>query len=103
MNDLYRGALKYFTGTEMKRGEYHVPTINENISIKNPLPFSTSSRTYAGPGTKIVSRVRESKPDENTHLSFLQLVSKKHDLEYSLSKSADDIKLADNKMINALA
>jgi hypothetical protein len=42
MNDIYRNVMKYTTGTSMKKGEYHVPTINENISLKNPFLFKSS-------------------------------------------------------------
>ena len=59
LNDAYRGAMKYLTGTNMKRGEWHIPTFNEHLSLSNPLPFSTSAQTYAGPGTDIVARVRD--------------------------------------------
>jgi hypothetical protein len=71
MNDLYRGLVKYTTGATMLPGEYHIPTLNEHFSLSNPVPFDTSSVNYAGPGTKIVSRVRNARPDENKNLSFL--------------------------------
>lgn len=69
-------------------GEKHIPLItSKGVQIAS----------FAGPGTNIEKRIAEdSKP-----LTQADKAAKAHDLRYLLAKGADDIRKADNILINA--
>ena len=53
---------------------------------------------YSGPGTRLDIRI----PRNDPGLSYIDRVAKRHDLEYLFSKNENDVKLADEHMIEKL-
>jgi hypothetical protein len=53
---------------------------------------------YTGPGTEILTRVKRGDPG----LTEVDVVSKAHDIRYTLAKNEEDVRAADKKMLAAL-
>ena len=54
---------------------------------------------YMGPGTDIVTRVKRNDPG----ISEADVISKAHDIRYTLAKNEEDVRAADKKMLAALS
>lgn len=82
---------KYPNKTRLNPGEKHAPL---NFG-KGRIGWAN----YMGPGTKLLKRLnRGDKPR-----SFADKVSQRHDIDYSLSRDASDIRKADSRMLKSLA
>ena len=80
---------KNVVGTGKYKGEKHVPLLTKSgVKISH----------YTGPGTNVIERIRDgSEPITNT-----DRVSQKHDIDYTLADSVDDISKADDAMLKNL-
>tara|TARA_R110000851_G_scaffold16414_2_gene53518 strand:+ start:451 stop:1041 length:591 start_codon:yes stop_codon:yes gene_type:complete len=58
--------------------------------------------TYEGPGTQIIKRLLSTDPDIHEPISMTDKTSMAHDIRYSLGKSKQDIRKADEKMIDVI-
>lgn len=86
---LYDKTVNYLTGSKLKDGEKHV-LMWDNGKIK--------AASYSGPGTDIVSALKENRKP----LNKVDKTAQAHDIRYSLSSDYKGIKIADKKMVDKL-
>jgi len=84
LGDVYSSV----TGQKFK-DERHVPLITDN---------GLKLAEFAGPGTHIKYRIENGIQP----ITAVDKTAKAHDIRYSLSQNVDDVRFADNKMINKL-
>jgi len=88
-NGLYDKTINFLTGSKLKPGEKHVLMLKDG---------KLKAGNYCGPGTSILTRVKEDvKP-----LNKVDKVCQGHDIRYSLSNNIEGIKEADKKMVDKL-
>lgn len=88
---IYDKAVNFLTGSNLKPGEKHVimyDTKNKKYKAAN----------YSGPGTDIITRLKENVQPINKADKTAQA----HDIRYSLANNIENIKEADNKMVDKL-
>ena len=80
---------KDVVGTGKYKGEKHVPLLTKSgVKISH----------YTGPRTNVIQRIR----DGSEPISNVDRVSQKHDIDYTLADSVDDISKADDAMLKNL-
>lgn len=110
----YRESLKQASLTYKKKkgGDLYDSVINKVVSTKKNklLPGekhgliktkdgSINPAVFMGPGTNLAVRI----PRKDVPLSYVDKISKTHDLRYSLATSKDDVRNADLKMLSSLS
>lgn len=88
---IYDKSVNYLLKPEikLKDGEKHAIMYNNGKFIP---------ANYSGPGTDIITRLKKNiKP-----INDIDKTAQAHDIRYSLSKNTNDIKNADNKMVNKI-
>jgi hypothetical protein len=78
----------------IKSGEIHAPLIMPDGSIKRA--------SFMGPGTNILDRLRDPRPEYSEPVTLSDKTAKAHDIRYSLASTQDDIANADLIMVNKL-
>jgi len=91
MDFVIKQGLKSFKGSQKHEGEFHAPQYTKD---------GWKYGSYIGPGTQILTRLRDF--NNNQPISFTDHASMAHDIRYSLAKSNEDIRNADNRMISTL-
>ena len=71
-------------------GERHIPLVIQDGSIE--------VANFVGPKTQVIKRLRRGDKGKTA----TDNVAMRHDLDYSIAKTLDDIRNADNRMINKL-
>jgi len=79
-----------------------LPQENTGFTGEHHVPLKTNSgwmlASYCGPNTEVVKRVKRG----DNGVSLSDKVCKKHDIDYTLATNYEDIKKADDRMINSL-
>lgn len=88
-NGLYDKTINFLTGSKLKPGEKHVLMLKDG---------KLQAANYCGPGTSILTRVRDDIKASNK----VDKVCQAHDIRYSLSNNIEGIKEADKKMVDKL-
>ena len=88
---IYDKTVNYLTGSKLKNGELHAIVYDQKNKKYTPA-------NYIGPGTKLIERLKNN--DKPIVLS--DKVAQAHDVRYTLSKNINDIKKADDIMVNKL-
>ena len=80
---------KDVVGTGKYKNERHVPLLTKN---------GVKISSYTGPGTNVIQRIR----DGSEPITNVDMVSQKHDIDYTFANTADDISKADDAMLKNL-
>jgi hypothetical protein len=88
---IYDRTVNYLTGSKLKNGELHAIVYDQ----KNK---KYTAANFIGPGTKLITRLK----NNDKPIVLADKVAMGHDLRITLSKNINDIKKADNIMVNKL-
>lgn len=88
-NGLYDKTINFLTGSKLKPGEKHVLMLKDG---------KLQAANYCGPGTDILSRVKEGIKPKNK----VDVICAIHDISYGLSKNLKDIQMSDKRMVDKL-
>lgn len=91
---IYQKFVNLITDNENKLndGEYHAILYNRKNN-------SLSAGKYIGPGTNLIKRLRS---ENHQPITLSDKVAQAHDTRYTLAKNYEDIKKADQKMVDKL-
>ena len=86
---LYDTIVNKLVGAKLRDGEIHAP-----VWTSSGLKFGS----YIGPGSDVIGKIREGiQPVSNS-----DRVAQAHDLRYGFAKNADEVRIADQKMVGKL-
>jgi Phospholipase A2-like domain len=91
-NGLYDKFINMVSSNQNQlfEGEKHIPLIMPNGKIE--------IASWVGPGTQVISRLKRGDKGKTA----TDFVAMRHDLDYSVASNLDDIRTADQRMINKL-